>query len=102
MKHRMCRVTGLDFPLGQRADLRTELGHINQMIAVVSPLGTPLLRQIKQFGYTITAVIAVVSVIAFMFGRWARDMPFIDIFQPVVSIAVSVIPEGLVDTEALN
>jgi calcium-translocating P-type ATPase len=73
----------------------TELGRINQMIAAVSPLETPLLRQIKQFGYTITAVIAVVSVIAFLFGRWVREMPFIDIFQAVVSIAVSVIPEGL-------
>ena len=40
----------------------TELGRINQMIAAVSPLETPLLRQIKKFGYAITAVIGVVSV----------------------------------------
>jgi magnesium-transporting ATPase (P-type) len=73
----------------------TELGRINQMMAAVSPLETPLLRQIKQFGYTITAVIAAVSVIVFLFGRWMREMPFVDIFQAVVSIAVSVIPEGL-------
>ena len=73
----------------------TELGRINQMIAAVSPLETPLLRQIKKFGYAITAVIGVVSVIVFMFGRWVREMPFVDIFQAVVSIAVSVIPEGL-------
>lgn len=73
----------------------TELGRINQLIAAVSPLETPLLRQIKQFGYTITAVVAVMSVLVFMFGRWVRGMPFIDIFQAVVSIAVSVIPEGL-------
>src|SRR5215472_406018 len=31
----------------------TELGRINRMMAAVSPLETPLLRQIKQFGYTI-------------------------------------------------
>jgi calcium-translocating P-type ATPase len=73
----------------------TELGRINQMIAAVSPLETPLLRQIKKFGYAITAVIGVVSVIVFLFGRWVREMPFVDIFQAVVSIAVSVIPEGL-------
>jgi magnesium-transporting ATPase (P-type) len=73
----------------------TELGRINQMMAGVSTLDTPLLRQIKQFGYTITAVIGVVSVLVFAYGRWIRGMAFVDIFQAVVSIAVSVIPEGL-------
>jgi magnesium-transporting ATPase (P-type) len=73
----------------------TELGHINQMMAAVSPLETPLLRQIKKLGYSITGVIAVVIVVVFTYGRWVRGMEFIDIFQSVVSIAVSVIPEGL-------
>jgi magnesium-transporting ATPase (P-type) len=73
----------------------TELGRINQMMAGVTTLDTPLLRQIKQFGYAITAVIGVVSVLVFAYGRWVRGMAFIDIFQAVVSIAVSVIPEGL-------
>jgi magnesium-transporting ATPase (P-type) len=73
----------------------TELGHINQMMAAVSPLETPLLRQIKKLGYAITGVIAVVIVAVFTYGRWVRGMEFIEIFQSVVSIAVSVIPEGL-------
>ncbi len=73
----------------------TELGRINQMMTAVSALETPLLRQIKKFGYAITAVIEIVSVIVFLFGRFVREMPFVDIFQSVVSIAVSVIPEGL-------
>src|SRR5215831_8802724 len=73
----------------------TELGRINQMMATVSTLETPLLRQIKQFGYAITSVIAAVSVIVFVYGRFVRHMPFVEIFQAVVSIAVSVIPEGL-------
>jgi calcium-translocating P-type ATPase len=73
----------------------TELGRINQMMAAVSALETPLLRQIKKFGYAITALIGLVSVIVFAFGRWVREMPFVEIFQAVVSIAVSVIPEGL-------
>jgi P-type E1-E2 ATPase len=34
---------------------KTELGRINALLAGVSPLQTPLLRQIKQFGYGITA-----------------------------------------------
>jgi magnesium-transporting ATPase (P-type) len=73
----------------------TELGRINQLMAGVSSLDTPLLRQIKKFGYAITAVIGVVSALVFAYGRWVRDMAFVDIFQAVVSIAVSVIPEGL-------
>jgi magnesium-transporting ATPase (P-type) len=73
----------------------TELGRINQMMAAVSALETPLLRQIKKFGYAITAVIAAVSVFVFLFAHFVRHMPFVGIFQAVVSIAVSVIPEGL-------
>src|SRR5208337_189341 len=73
----------------------TELGRINQLMAAVSALDTPLLRQIKKFGYTITAVLGVVCVVVFAYGRWFRGMPFVSIFQAVVSIAVSVIPEGL-------
>src|SRR5215469_6954999 len=70
----------------------TELGRINQMMTAVSALETPLLRQIKKFGYAITAVIALVTVIVFAYGRWVRGMDFIEIFQAVVSIAVSIIP----------
>src|SRR6516225_10119252 len=73
----------------------TELGRINQMLESVSALETPLLRQIKQFGFAITAVILVVSVLVFAYGRWVQAMPFEDIFRAVVAIAVSFIPEGL-------
>src|SRR5215469_12656395 len=73
----------------------TELGRINQLLTEVSALETPLLRQIKKFGYTITAVIGVVSVLIFAYGKWVKGMDFVGIFQAVVGIAVSAIPEGL-------
>jgi magnesium-transporting ATPase (P-type) len=63
----------------------TEMGRINQMMTAVSALDTPLLRQIEKFGYRITAAIAVLSAVVFVFGRWVREMPFVDIFQAVVS-----------------
>src|SRR5262249_54409106 len=66
----------------------TELGRINQMLEGVSALETPLLRQIKKFGVAITAVILVVSAVVFAYGRWVQAMPFADIFQAVVAIAV--------------
>ena len=73
----------------------TELGRINRLLAEVSALETPLLRQIKKFGYAITAVIGVISVLIFAYGHWVKDMDFVRIFQAVVGIAVSAIPEGL-------
>ena len=85
------RATGVVVATGNE----TELGRINQLLAGVSTLETPLLRQIKKFGYAITAVIAVASVLIFAYGKWVKGMEFVPLFQAVVGIAVSVIPEGL-------
>jgi calcium-translocating P-type ATPase len=85
------RATGVVVATGNE----TELGRINQMLAGVSPLETPLLRQIKKFGYAITAIIAVAGVLIFAYGHWVSGMDFVPLFQAVVAIAVSVIPEGL-------
>ncbi|MBC8752074.1 HAD-IC family P-type ATPase [Paraburkholderia sp. WC7.3b] len=85
------RGTGLVVATGSE----TELGRINQMLAAVNSLETPLLRQIKKFGYAITAVIFVIGALVFAYGRWVEGLPFVEIFQAVVGIAVSLIPEGL-------
>src|SRR6516162_8679554 len=85
------RATGVVVATGNE----TELGRINQLLASVSALETPLLRQIKKFGNTITIVIAAVSILVFAYGKWVKGMDFVEIFQAVVGIAVSVIPEGL-------
>jgi calcium-translocating P-type ATPase len=85
------RATGVVVATGSE----TELGRINQLLAEVSALETPLLRQIKTFGYTITAVIGVVTVLIFAYGKWVMGMDFVELFQAIVGIAVSTIPEGL-------
>ncbi|WP_202944787.1 HAD-IC family P-type ATPase [Beijerinckia indica] len=85
------RATGVVVATGNR----TELGRINQMLAEVNALETPLLRQIKKFGYVITAAIAIISVLLFSWGHWLGHMSFVELFQAVVGIAVSLIPEGL-------
>jgi magnesium-transporting ATPase (P-type) len=85
------RATGVVVATGSE----TELGRINQLLASVSSLETPLLRQIKKFGYTITAAIGVISVLIFAYGKWVKGMDFVELFQAVVGIAVSLIPEGL-------
>jgi len=85
------RATGLVVATGNE----TELGRINQLLADVSPLETPLLRQIKKFGYAITAAIGLISVLIFAYGKWVKGIDFVELFQAVVGIAVSLIPEGL-------
>jgi magnesium-transporting ATPase (P-type) len=85
------RATGMVVTTGGK----TELGRINQLLASVSALQTPLLRQIKTFGYGITAVIGALSVLIFAYGKWVKGMNFVELFQAVVGIAVSLIPEGL-------
>src|SRR5215472_12413438 len=83
------RATGVVVATGNE----TELGRINQSLAEVTALETPLLRQIKKFGYAITAVIGVFTVVIFAYGKWVKGMDFVALFQAVVSIEVSVIPE---------
>jgi magnesium-transporting ATPase (P-type) len=85
------RATGVVVATGSA----TELGRINALLAGVSALQTPLLRQIKQFGYVITAVVGVVGVLIFAYGKWVAGKGLVELFQAVVGIAVSVIPEGL-------
>ncbi|MCE9587795.1 MAG: HAD-IC family P-type ATPase [Verrucomicrobia bacterium] len=85
------RATGVVVATGSH----TELGRINALLANVNTLETPLLRQIKKFGYKITGAIAVVGALVFVFARMVRGMEFVDVFQAVIGIAVSIIPEGL-------
>src|SRR5499433_2482810 len=85
------RATGVVVATGSE----TELGRINQMLAAVSALETPLLRQIKKFGYAITAAVGIVGVLVFAYGKWVAGIPFVELFQAVTGIAVSLIPEGL-------
>jgi magnesium-transporting ATPase (P-type) len=85
------RATGVVVATGSA----TELGKINQLLAGVSPLETPLLRQIKKLGSVITGVVAIVGAVVFAYGRWVKGMEFVELFQAIVGIAVSLIPEGL-------
>src|SRR5262245_11358678 len=62
------RATGLVVATGNQ----TELGRINALLAGVSALETPLLRQIKRFGYVITAVVGIVGVLVFAYRSEER------------------------------
>ncbi|MDP1559167.1 MAG: cation-transporting P-type ATPase [Nitrosomonas sp.] len=74
---------------------QTELGHISALVADVTPVTTPLLRQMAQFGRWLTAAILVLAVATFAFGVLLRSYGVTDMFLAAVSLAVAAIPEGL-------
>jgi magnesium-transporting ATPase (P-type) len=83
------RATGIVVATGSE----TELGRINQLLAGVSALETPLLLQIKKFGYAITVIILIVGALTFAYGRFVQRVPFVEMFQAVTGIAVSISPK---------
>jgi magnesium-transporting ATPase (P-type) len=73
----------------------TEIGRIGSLVGEVQSLDTPLTRRLDQFARQITVFILAVGLVAFLYGRYVRGMPLLDIFLAVVGLAVAAIPEGL-------
>ncbi|MBR9912304.1 MAG: cation-transporting P-type ATPase [Gammaproteobacteria bacterium] len=74
---------------------KTQIGRISKMVAGVSNVTTPLLRQLAQFGHWLTIGILVVAAANFAFGVWIHDYLPTEMFLASVSLAVAAIPEGL-------
>jgi len=74
---------------------KTELGKINQMIAGIQILSTPLLRQIDRFGRVLALAIIALSAATFVLGVLWRNHAPSEMFMMVVALAASAIPEGL-------
>ena len=73
----------------------TELGRINQMIAEVETLATPLTRQMAAFGKTLSAVILAMAVGMFLIGWLLHGFHADELFMAAIGFAVAAIPEGL-------
>ncbi len=73
----------------------TEIGRISGMIAAVTSLETPLLRQMGEFGRQLTAVTLLLAALTFFFGVWIRNYNWPEMFFAAVGLAVAAIPEGL-------
>ncbi|SEN91050.1 plasma-membrane calcium-translocating P-type ATPase [Amphibacillus marinus] len=73
----------------------TELGQINQSIAEVEEIETPLLRQIAEFGRMIAFVIIGIAALLFVYGLLFHDYEWGELLLYVISLTVSAIPEGL-------
>jgi len=72
----------------------TEVGRINEMIANVTEIATPLTKKIAAFSRMLLWVILAVALVAFIVGI-ARGNHWADMFKAAVALAVGAIPEGL-------
>ncbi|MHB1309301.1 MAG: HAD-IC family P-type ATPase [Limisphaerales bacterium] len=73
----------------------TELGRINQMIAEVETLATPLTRQMNRFGKILSIVIVGLAVLMWFAGWLLHDFTTSELFLAAIGFAVAAIPEGL-------
>ena len=78
---------------------RTQIGHINKMIASTEALETPLTRQIEQFSLTLMKVILAIAGLTLMAGLVRSEVVTREVlkkaFLEVVALAVGAVPEGL-------
>lgn len=88
-------VAGQGLAVVTATGISTELGHINKMISEVETLDTPLTRQMKQFGKTLSIVIVAMAVLMALVGRMLHGLAVGDAFLAAIGFAVAAIPEGL-------
>jgi magnesium-transporting ATPase (P-type) len=85
------RATGIVVSTG----INTELGKINQMLAKVEEITTPLIQQIEKFGKWLSFVILIFTSAFFAFGYFFRDYTIDELFLASIGLIVASIPEGL-------
>jgi len=73
----------------------SELGRIGALVAGVSPLETPLLRQTRRFARWLTVGIVLLAGGTFSVGYWLAGYGAGEMFMAAVGLAVAAIPEGL-------
>lgn len=73
---------------------RTEIGHINELIASADVLETPLVRRINELSHTLLKVILVLAALVAI-AIMSRGAPPVEVLLAAVALAVGAIPEGL-------
>lgn len=74
--------------------MKTEIGHIAQMIQAVEPEETPLQRKLAEFGKQLGITAIILCALIFLVGVLRQRDPF-EMFLTAISLAVAAIPEGL-------
>ena len=74
---------------------RTEIGHIQEMIADAETLDTPLTKAMVAFGKTLAVIILALAGIMALIGWFGHGLSGNDLVSAAVAFAVATIPEGL-------
>jgi Ca2+-transporting ATPase len=90
------RATGVVVATG----MNTQVGQIADMLDNQSELDTPLKRKLNAVGKTLTVVGLIVCVLIFAIGA-LYDRPLVPQFLVAISLAISIIPEGLPATATI-
>lgn len=74
---------------------RTEIGHIQQMIAQAESLETPLSRAMAKFGKNLAIIILAMATVMVLIGYFIHMRTGADLVSATIGFAVAAIPEGL-------
>lgn len=80
--------------------MNTAVGHIAGMLAHQDDFDTPLKRKLNAAGKTLTVIGLIVCVLIFALGAWYHR-PLVPQLMIAVSLAISIIPEGLPATATI-
>lgn len=80
--------------------MHTQVGQIAHMIDSQDAFDTPLKRKLQSVGTTLTIVGLIVCAIIFAIG-FAYQKPFVPLLMTAISLAISIIPEGLPATATI-
>lgn len=80
--------------------MNTEVGHIANMIDNQNELDTPLKRKLASVGKVLTVIGLVICAIIFIIGFLYKQPP-IPLLMTAISLAISIIPEGLPATATI-
>ncbi len=80
--------------------MQTEMGHIAGMLEHQDDLDTPLKRKLNAVGKTLTIVGLIICTLIFLIGALYQK-PLIPQFLVAISLAISIIPEGLPATATI-
>ena len=80
--------------------MNTEVGHIADMLDGQDDFDTPLKRKLNAVGKTLTIVGIIVCILIFTIGA-IYHRPLVPQFLVAISLAISIIPEGLPATATI-
>ena len=80
--------------------MNTEVGHIASLLNTSDEFDTPLKRKLSAVGKTLSIVGLIVCIIIFVIGLLYKR-PILPLFMTAISLAISIIPEGLPATATI-